>query len=257
MEAGMRLRGDRLAAAAAAILAVGLTGCAATPPAPNPPQAKTAQKPPEPKETGNTASPQIQALAAQSQRDVEAILNARRDNPPAVGDQNQVASAASAGPSKGPRKPVQWNEPARSSGPSKAEPTGSQPPLGRAPAESLTPPNDKPSGAATRPSIEPDRLKKLMVDLTRELNANAAYSDAPLKEIMVIAAMSMVDPERKLNPEAFHDLSDKERELLGHLQDFFADLGQSLDSKSDTERTIVDAVTKLRQSLVKPPQLAL
>ena len=251
----MRLRGDWLAASAAAMLMVGLTGCAAAPKPAAKPSPKVAQKPQAPGQPEEAASPQVQSLAAQSRRDVQAILNAKRDSQQDA--DNPIDTAAVATSSKSPRKPVVWNEPARSKPAAKAESSVSQPPLGRAPAESLNAASDKPAGAATRPAIGPERLKTLMVDLARELNANAAYSEAPLKEIMVMAAMSMVDPERKLNPEAFQKLSDKERELLGKLQDFFAELGKSLDNKSDTEQTIVEAVTKLRQSLVKAPQLSL
>jgi hypothetical protein len=250
MEAGMRLRGDWLAASAAAISILGLAGCASAPPAAAP-AVRTAAT--QPAKSDGAASPEAQSLAAQSQRDVDAILNARRENPASAAD-NENASAATA--AKPPRKSVVWNDPGRSN--SKTKPDSSaQPPLGRAAPEALDLTHEQPGGATTRPNIEPQRLKQLMVDLTRELNANAAYSEVPLKQIMVIAAMSMVDPDRKLNPEAFHDLSEKERELLSKLQDFFAELGKSLDSKSDSEQTIVEAVTKLRQSLVKAPQLSL
>lgn len=106
-------------------------------------------------------------------------------------------------------------------------------------------------------SLEPDRLRKLMVDLSRELYANGAYSDTPLRELLVIASMSLVDPERRLEPAAVPDLTDKERELLGHLQNFFAELGRGLDSQADPEAAIVEAVAKLRNALVEQPTLKL
>jgi len=96
-----------------------------------------------------------------------------------------------------------------------------------------------------------------MVDLSRELYASGAYSQTPMRELLGIAAMSLIDPQRSLDPQAIPDLTDKERELLGKLQTFFADLGKSLDGKADAEQAIVDAVAKLRQSLTKEPELKL
>jgi len=202
-------------------------------------------------------------LAAHSQRDVDAILKARngvasKSHSPesGTGPSGPDAEPPTAAP---PRKTIVWNDTRPKAGGKEAN----------APAPSAKPDQSIDVAAAaakaaaasqpstTGPVLEPDRMKKLMVDLGRELNSSAGYSDAPLRQLILIAAMSMIDPQRSLNPEAFPDLTEKERELLGKLQTFFADLGKNLDGKGDVEQTIVEAVGKLRESLVKQPVLAL
>jgi hypothetical protein len=149
-----------------------------------------------------------------------------------------------------------WNEPvtARTTPQSApADTSETQPP---AALTAASPTSAEPASPA-QPALAPDRLRTLMVDLSRELYATGAYSDSPLRELMMIAAMSMVDPQRQLDPNAIPDLTAKERELLGNLQTFFAQLGGALDGRSDTEQAIVDAVASLRQTLVKTPVLGL
>lgn len=236
---------------------------------------KLAAQNPPPSDTSNE-------FARQSQRDVEAVLQARNATSPtrstALGSQPQSLPEApplGANPpaqgSNSPRKTIVWNDP-RTGKPVADRPAaatqgssvgnaGAQPqsslfkPL-NAPAESISA-TQPAAGATSRPSLEPDRLRHLMVDLSRELYATGAYSEAPLRQLMMIAAMSMIDPDRKLEPQAIPDLTDKERELLGYLQAFFADLGKSLDGSPDAEKSIVEAVAKLRESIVKEPQLTL
>jgi hypothetical protein len=227
---------------------------------------------------GGLANP----LALQSQRDVDAVLNAssRRavTSPNNLGIDAGGESALPSAPSltsrtvPAARKPIIWNDPKPRSAASGAGTALPQPPAlgaGHLPSSGAVA-NAGPAGseaaatdpaatqpAATRTSLEPDRLKQLMVDLSRELYATGAYSDAPLRQLVMIAAMSMVDPDRKLEPQAIPDLTDKERELLGKLQTFFAELGRGLNSSSDLEQSIVESLGRLRASLVKEPQLKL
>ena len=128
--------------------------------------------------------------------------------------------------------------------------------LGRI-SESQIPPSTSAPPAASPGGRERDRLNQLIIDLSRELYATGAYSDAPLRELMVIAAMSIVDSNRKIDPNAVPDLTEKERELLGGLQTFFGALHDGFENQADLEQTIIDASAKLRQSLAKEPQLTL
>jgi hypothetical protein len=200
------------------------------------------------------AAPETSALAAQSQRDVEAILKARaaaKDRPPASpSSESSAAESQSA-------KTIVWNETQPRIHPREArqEPPKPQPSASTAAADKPAPP---PAASSSTPAaLEPDRLKKLVVDLSRELYATGAYSHAPLRELLVIASMSMIDPQRRLDPQAIPDLSPPERELLGKLQAFFVELGTRLDGKSNAEQAILEAISKLRESLVKEPILKL
>jgi hypothetical protein len=100
-------------------------------------------------------------------------------------------------------------------------------------------------------------MKQLAIDLARELYASGAYSDQPLRELVVIAAMNMVDADRKLDPAAIPDLTESERTVLATLQAFFADLNAGLQTTApdEVQQHVADAAAKLRQSLVHEPQL--
>lgn len=100
-----------------------------------------------------------------------------------------------------------------------------------------------------------DRLRQLMVDLRRELYIEGAHSDHPLKQLLPIAAMVMVDPDAKLNPDAVPDLTTTERELLGALQVFFQNLSRQLDDNVDVEEAIAQGIAELRDAITKEPQL--
>jgi hypothetical protein len=155
-----------------------------------------------------------------------------------------------------PRKPAAANSAPQAAAPAVGRVDTVTPPPAPA-AESGPGPEEDAYGGGENRSLNPDRLNQLMVDLGRELYASGAYSDTPLRQLLVIAAMSMIDPQRTLDPQAVPDLSEKERELLAKLQAFFAELGRSLEGTNDVEHTIVDAVARLRESIVRPPQLQL
>ncbi len=103
--------------------------------------------------------------------------------------------------------------------------------------------------------LAPDRLRQLMVDLRRELYIEGAHSDHPLKQLLPIAAMVMVDPESTINPDAIPDLTATERELLGALQLFFQKLSRELDDNVDVEEAITRGIAELRDAVTKEPQL--
>jgi hypothetical protein len=198
-----------------------------------------------------TISPGNSSLAAQSQRDVDMILKSRG----AAGVPQDTTSTTTT-VSDPPRRNVVWNDPKRSTSPAK---TSELTPALDAKSASVPPPT--PPATKMTPqaagSLAADRLKSLMVDLSRELYASGSYSSTPLRELLMIAAMSMIDPQRGIDPKSVPDLTEKERELLAKLQDFFAQLGRSLEANTDTEAAIVAAVAKLRETLVKQPTLRL
>ncbi len=217
------------------------------------------------------ASTAAALLAEQSQRDVDLLLQARRDKAASGIAQNAAtsppadwpeASSPGAGrttsPSIPPRRVVVWNETKR---PAPAAPTSATAlPQNPAPANAPSAaPTSQPEANAGSNALQPDRMKQLAVDLARELYSAGAYSEQPLRELVVIAAMNMVDADRKLDPAAIPDLTDQERAVLLTLQTFFTDLNASLQSGApdDVQQRVADAAAKLRQSLVHEPQLKL
>lgn len=241
--------------------------------------------PDEPAKPEDQVAPETQRLADQSQRDVDVILNARRNAAVPAGDTglssgaSPTEGAGTASPTLGssvaaPRRIVQWNDPpAKPPAPLPVADSRS----GGAPSPSAAPPATQPttemnvsggvSGAVSGSAgpappvdveaLRPDRIKQLIIDLSRELYAEGAYSAQPMRELAVIAAMSMREEDRKLDPAAIPDLTDEERQLLASLQVFFASVGQTLESGEDVHTGVALAANTLRQSLVHEPQLKL
>lgn len=222
-------------------------------------------------------SPVARQLAEQSQRDVEAILRGRPSTAPeAAAIEEHITPDAADNPAQ---RAIVWTDPhATQIAPASVElkkpittepatpipqpnqPVAINPPQPSATIDLPVPEAAAPVNSASPESVaalQPDRLKQQMVDLSRDLHANAAYSETPLKELLVISAMTLVDPERKLNPEAMPDLTEKERELLGKMQAFFTDLSASLSDVADAPTAVAAAAGTLRDSLVQKPELRL
>jgi hypothetical protein len=199
----------------------------------------------------NATSP----LAEQARRDVEALLRLPGEGTPRA--DGAARSEAAAGTSHAPE--IEWNDMSGARATQapgarvSAAPTDVRQPPGQSPLfrDLQPPPLIEPApGAEAEPSTSAalDQLTPLLVDLARELNLRAADTDMPLRELLAIAATTLVDPDRSLNPEAFPDLSERERELLKVMQVFFADLGRDLAASGDAE-VIPAAVERLRAAL--------
>lgn len=117
-----------------------------------------------------------------------------------------------------------------------------------------------PGGLASDPvtsSLDRDRLRELLIELSKELYRDAAYSDTPLRELLLIAATTIVRPDRALSPDAIPGLTERERELLASFQQFFSEVGRRLDGKRGTDETLREAVDLLRAALHTEPRLML
>ena len=106
-------------------------------------------------------------------------------------------------------------------------------------------------------TLEQDRLKQLTVELSRELYREAGDADMPMRELLLIAATSLIDPERAIQPDAVPGLTERERELLSEMQSFFAQLGQSLDGSESADDVLLSAVTHLRETIDRTPPLTI
>jgi len=99
-------------------------------------------------------------------------------------------------------------------------------------------------------------LGRLIVELSAELYRRGAYSDMPLRELLLIAATTIVTPDRALVPEALPGLTPREREIVGLMQDFFRRLGEDLADTGNPE-VLVGAIDELSKALHKQPLLVL
>jgi len=104
---------------------------------------------------------------------------------------------------------------------------------------------------------ESSRLNQLIVDLSGELYRHAERSDAPLRELSLIAATSLVSPDRKLHVQGIAGLSERDRELLADLQQFFADLGTKLDNGESNEDVLRASVEQLKTTLDRTPPFSI
>lgn len=100
-------------------------------------------------------------------------------------------------------------------------------------------------------------LRRSMIDFSRELYTGSTWSDQPMKELLVLASMSMIDPERALDANAIPDLTEEERELLEAMQAWFTAVGQSLESDADPWKVLVNASDQLQRRLKRIPDLKL
>ena len=152
------------------------------------------------------------------------------------------------------RRTVQWDDDAVAANTGATTDPITQPPL-FSDGESAVAPAVEPMEQITAMEsvpVEPPSLEQLLVDVRRELYRRSSDSAMPLRELLLVAAMSMVDDELVLDQsaiDALHDLTDDERALLAKLQDFFHELGTSLDGSTEAQASVVDAVTALKQTL--------
>lgn len=196
--------------------------------------------PPAPEPTESTSS-----LADLAQRDVDAFLSRRQES--------REAPA--------PVTPeIVWNEPSRSSSPP-AESSVSLPEIEQSPL--FLAGDDRPAlpdieeEPEPRDSLDSDRVRELVVELSKELYRDAAHADMPLRELFLIAATTLVSPDRELNPDAIPGLTPRERDVLREFQQFFVHLGSTLDGTEDAEEIILNSIENLRSGLRTDPQLTL
>ncbi len=211
-------------------------------------------------------------LADLAQRDVEAFLNQRGDRRPSQRDEPaEPAQREPASEARVDRPEIIWNDrnapgsrPDRRIAPRPDARDATPPALARAEDELedvSDPPLDETPPREDRPvatdALEPDRVGQLVVDLSKELYRDAAYADMPLRELMLIAATSLVSPDRALRPEAIPGLTARERELLGAFQAFFVDLGHQLDGSRAADEVLDESLENLRRMLRTEPDLAI
>ena len=207
---------------------------------------------------------QSSELAEQARRDVEQLRRLQQQR--AAADPEQFADGSAQAASGPPR--IDWILP-RPPSTAQTPPRDSvQQPLGRDGAASdlsatklpLPMPTELPGGSVateqTPEVAQADALGRLIVELSAELYRRGAYSDMPLRELLLIAATTMVTPDRALVPEALPGLTPREREIVDLMQDFFRQLGEALADRGDPE-VLVDAIDELSKLLHRQPQLVL
>lgn len=213
---------------------------------------------------------QSQTRLTQAQRDVDQYLKQRENStlPTGSEDTGPVGSSTNVAqpPLRQPSKRVIFNggsdkkrEATREKPQTAGEGEATQPSsLFRDPVD--VPEVESFDDAVQKPeelNLGTDRLNQLMVDLRRELYIEGAHSDQPLKQLLPIAVMSMIDPNAAINPEAVPDLTPKERELLAALQTFFKSLAERLEKGEDVEEVIARGVNELREAVIQEPTLQL
>lgn len=193
--------------------------------------------------------PQVSEFVAQAQRDVQQIMSLSQRR--ADEDTANLTQSTQ-------RSDVQWILP-RSRNVAEASTAAPELAQGALATDlSVPPPVSQPQTNRTT-AIEPlpdDRLRQLLVELSREAYHHATFSDVPLRQLLVIVAQAVISPDRQLQVDAIPGLTDREREVLSALQAFYTDLGEQLLQAGDPE-VLVTALAELQQELAKEPQLRL
>ena len=229
-----------------------LVACATTPA--NSPSSQT-----DPAGTESTGPESENELARQAEADVAAFEQLQANVNPA--EQPPVSNR------------ILWNT-------TRTPPPVRQPsPRIENPGSSTWNPNELPDGHSTETSTDSDpladsatdtvakalnlnspeerQLREMLVDLSRVLYQESTEADMPIKELMVIAATTMVSPERALSPDAMRGLTERERELLIAFQTFFGTLGKRLDGSREAEEVFEESIAELRRSITREPQLTI
>ncbi len=206
---------------------------------------------------------QADTLASQAERDAEILFQLQN------GSERMASLAPNEIPIPEPPDTgsnIQWNTPgsvgsrySRQRPEDRTEQPIVQKPLARDSDEAVEIKSlpDEPQGDAHETVGNPvdilasDRLKLLMVDLRRDLYRQSIDSDQPIRELILLAAMSMVDPDAAIQPDVLHQLTDDEKVLLARLQAFFETLGTNLDDSNESEQVIRDAVAALQKAMVQ------
>ena len=193
--------------------------------------------------------PQVNEFVAQAQRDVQQIMSlSQRRTDEDTADATQSTEG----------RDVQWlTRPRTAREASTAAPEPAQGSLATA-ADISTPPVSQPQTNQTT-AIEPlpdERLRQLLVELSREAYHHATYSDVPLRQLLVIVAQAIISPDRQLQVDAIPGLTDREREVLAAMRAFYTDVGERLLKAGDPEILVI-ALAELEKELAKEPQLRL
>lgn len=97
----------------------------------------------------------------------------------------------------------------------------------------------------------------LLEALSAQLRQDALQTQTPMRELAMLAAISIIDPQRQVDPRSVEQLNTGDRQVLARLQEFFARISESLASRGGMEQSIEQAASKLAASLHQSPQLKL
>lgn len=245
-----------------------------------PPEAPAAAAPARsvPLETTTAAS-----VADQAERDIETLLALRRgsgDAPPPSTGLSPPAPAAATGPST-----IIWNDlpPIRATSSRRPADRDSRRASGRtgtrADDPAADPAGDRPGGeqestslaseaptevgplatdeARPQEALAVEATSMLLVRLRQDLYRASIDSDQPLRELLAIASMALVDPELELPSGSERHLSSDELELLEQLHTFFMGLGRDLTADNPADETVLRAIDDLHRAVDRTPELRL
>ena len=200
-----------------------------------------------PSESLNTNS-DLEQRQLQIERDAQAFLDYQR-----TGSMPSTEPAAEAAPS-GAAPVIEWNRQAGTKMETTVTVTESDAPA----AVERTTIRSESTGPVVEVASEANNdLQRSMIDFARVLYTDSTWSDQPMKQLLVLASMSMLDPERELDPDAIPDLTEEERELLSAMQAWFTLVGRELDSDSDPWKVLIAASDQLQKRLKRIPDLKL
>jgi len=84
---------------------------------------------------------------------------------------------------------------------------------------------------------------ELMYAFSGRLLRAAAYSDNHMREYITMAALTILDPDKKIDPDQLYDLDQRQRELIKEYQSFFLDISKQMGETSDPEILVKAANT--------------
>lgn len=202
------------------------------------------------KEKGSVVDPAL----ADARRAADALLE---EGLPAASPGRPIETSAG----KPARPPVMWvpvqppasDTPAAYAGPDSSDTNDpvapADPPLG--PGNNVLNPPAQNAAELTPPVL---RVSDLITPLKSQLAMQAADSNSPLREYLVAASLLMLDNQRRTDPATLHDLTDREREVLGAYQDYFTHVGEALREGGGVDAIVMET-KEIAKSLASEGQL--
>lgn len=97
-------------------------------------------------------------------------------------------------------------------------------------------------------------LSEMMVMLSSQLAQERVYADNPLRYDLANAALLLIDPERRIDPDSLYDLDQSQKDIIAAYQNHFLNLYTNISTSFDPKSLAAD-LHKLAESLKPEPTL--
>lgn len=191
----------------------------------------------------DVSSPEIGAAALNASQADSIAARARRDllESMALNPQMGMPAEGSSEVNKGDMPLVTWNEP----------------------GVEVEQPVQNPPGPRTQEvsiqstSTAPRSIPSIADELARALHHRSTIGQTPMRDLTVVAALSILDANRSIQPEIHDSLTAEQTAVLDALQQWFLVLEHGIDDRDGALTMLAESVHGLQASLQQKPNFKL